>query len=80
MPGGLDLGQESERGTGLFRVRDDAGVEGLRSSLRRQAGPITFGSPENRRSEPVRDNFRVPRDSDIINRCDRPRSPSLDSR
>ena len=42
-----------------LRVRDHAGVEGLWSTLRRQAGPITFGSPENRRPEPVWDNFRV---------------------
>jgi len=35
---------------------------------RRQAGQITFGSPENRHREPGGDNFRVPRHPGLLRR------------
>ena len=44
---------------GGFRGADHSGVERLRSTLRRQAGPITFSSEGDCRREPLRDNFRV---------------------
>ena len=42
---------------------DDPGVEGLRSTLGRQAGLLTFGSAGDCRRESLWDNFRVARDT-----------------